>query len=80
MRRAGGHIVVTFAPTPGFAEQRALLLSGDVKTAIDLRPGLTADAVNDGGQIVGGYIEADDRYDYREAAKNRRVTSSHRQR
>ncbi|QYC38167.1 hypothetical protein Nocox_02675 [Nonomuraea coxensis DSM 45129] len=29
---ADGHIVVTFAPTPGFAELRAFLLSGDVKT------------------------------------------------
>ncbi|MFG1619926.1 hypothetical protein ACGFI3_44855 [Nonomuraea wenchangensis] len=50
---ANGHITVTYAPTPGFAEYRAFLLSGDVKTAIDRRPGLTANAVNDHGQVVG---------------------------
>ncbi|MGW5685205.1 hypothetical protein [Nonomuraea sp. NPDC003754] len=50
---ARGHIIATFAPTPGFAEQRAFLLSGDVKTVIDRRPGLTANAVNDSGQVVG---------------------------
>ncbi|WP_440104722.1 DUF3466 family protein [Streptosporangium sp. H16] len=50
---ANGHIVVSFAPTPGFAELRAVLLSGDVKTVIDRRPGLVADAVNDKGQVVG---------------------------
>ena len=50
---AKGHIVVTFAPTPGFPEYRALLLSGDVKTVIDRRPGLTATSVNDHGQVAG---------------------------
>ncbi|GAA3799847.1 hypothetical protein GCM10022226_19190 [Sphaerisporangium flaviroseum] len=50
---ARGHITISFAPTPGFTELRAVLLSGDVKTVIDLRPGLVSNAVNDHGQVVG---------------------------
>ncbi|MFI7687657.1 hypothetical protein ACIBQ6_01240 [Nonomuraea sp. NPDC049655] len=50
---ARGHVVATYAPSPGFTEQRAFLLSGDVRTVIDRRPGVTAAAVNDRGQVVG---------------------------